>query len=174
MTPQSTHWDTLTARDIMRTEILTVPVDAPLSEVERLLGEYRIGGLPVTGEAGRIIGVVSMRDLIERYAQDPDVHMRATAGFRAATGFYHPASDEDVEGLREFSFGDDAADTSGDTAGDIMTPHVFTVRANAFIEEIAARMVEHNVHRILVTEDGRKIGFISTMDILKALAGQAD
>lgn len=173
MTIQSTHWDTLTARDIMRTQILTVPVDAPLSEVERLLGEYRIGGLPVTNEAGRIIGVVSMRDLIERYSQDPDVHMRVSVGFREATGFYYPASDEDADGIRGFSIAEEGVDTGGDSVGDIMTPHVFTVHAEATMDEIAAKMVEHNVHRILVTEDGRKIGFISTMDILKALAGQA-
>lgn len=149
----------------MQTEILAVPIDAPLSEVERLLGEYRIGGLPVTNEAGRIVGVVSMRDLIEKYAQDPDSGPR-----RSNAGFYHPSSDEDTDELDNFRLPDEVVDT----AGDIMTPHVYTVAADDTLTQIAAKMVEHNVHRILVTQDGKKIGYISSMDILKALAGLVD
>jgi CBS domain-containing protein len=161
MTKKPAEWESLTARDIMRTEIFTVSVDTPLSEVERLLSEYRIGGLPVTTENGRIVGVISMRDLLERYAQDSDGSSR-----RRQTGFYYPASDEDAEDIEEFMVPEETADT----AGDIMTPHVYTVAANASLREVSAKMVEHEVHRILVTENNRKIGFISSIDILKALA----
>ena len=165
---QSASWTTASAGDIMRTEVLTVAQDAPLSEVERLLGEHRIGGLPVTNEAGRIVGVVSMRDLIERYAEDSEPRKPGQARSREARrGFYDPSSDDETEMLEGFSLPEEVIDT----AGDIMTDHVFTVGPHATLSEIAAEMVEHNVHRILVTEDGRKIGFISTMDILRALAG---
>ena len=34
--------DKITAREIMRTNVLTVSRNTPLSEVERLLGEHRI------------------------------------------------------------------------------------------------------------------------------------
>lgn len=159
--PDNSEQDLWTAREIMRTEILTVSIDAPLSEAERLLGEFRIGGLPVTNETGHIIGVVSMRDLLERYSQDPDGSSR-----RHQTGFYHPASDDDLDELEAFSIPEE----SSDTVGDIMTPHVYTVGADATLSAIAAKMVEYNVHRILVTENGRKVGFISSMDVLKALA----
>ena len=57
-----------------------------------------------------------------------------------------------------------------DTVGDIMTPHVYTVGADDNLPTIASKMVACNVHRILVTEKGRKVGFISSMDVLKALA----
>ena len=41
----------------------TIGADAPLSEAIRLLGEKRIGALPVV-EDGRIVGIVSERDVI--------------------------------------------------------------------------------------------------------------
>jgi CBS domain-containing protein len=167
MAKNKPDWSSLTARDIMRTEVITVAMDASLSEVERLLGEHRIGGLPVTNEAGHIVGVVSMRDLIANYAENPEQH-----GPRSAGTFYNPSSDEDADA--------DAYDTfeiPGDiteTAGDIMTPQVYTVPAEATLDAVAAEMSEHVVHRILVTEDTHIVGFISAMDILRAMASKSD
>jgi CBS domain-containing protein len=43
--------------------VQTVGADAPLFEAIRLLGEKRIGALPVV-EEGRIVGIVSERDVI--------------------------------------------------------------------------------------------------------------
>jgi CBS domain-containing protein len=44
-------------------EVATVSADARLSEAVRVLGERRIGALPVV-EGDRIVGIVSERDLI--------------------------------------------------------------------------------------------------------------
>jgi CBS domain-containing protein len=44
-------------------EVATVSADARLSEAVRILGEKRIGALPVV-EGGRIVGIMSERDLI--------------------------------------------------------------------------------------------------------------
>ena len=44
-------------------EVATVSADARLSEAVRILGEKRIGALPVV-EGGRIVGIMSERDVI--------------------------------------------------------------------------------------------------------------
>lgn len=156
-----TNWKDLTAADVMRTDVLTVSESTPLSEVERLLGENRIGGLPVTNETGHITGVVSIRDLVDRYTQDPDSRPRR------GHGFYHLSSEDlDDEDFESFEVPEEAEET----AGDIMTAQVYAVDRTTPLQEVAAKMVELNVHRLLVTEKKRTVGIVSTMDVLKALA----
>lgn len=161
--PAPTDWDQLTARDIMRTEVITVAADASLQEVERLLGEHGIGGVPVTNQTGHIIGVVSMRDLIARYAQNPDSRLHGSS-------FYMDNDDDVRDELEAFEIPEDA----GETAADIMTPTAYTIDVNCGLVEIATEMVKRGVHRILVTEEKRKVGFLSSMDVLRALAGTLD
>ncbi len=161
MADKKIPFEKLTAREVMRTEILTVAVSTPLSDVERLLGEYRIGGLPVTDEAGHIAGVISMRDLVEQYSQDPDSRPRRKGSF------YHLSSEE----LLEEDFGSfDVPQESEETAGDLMTAQVYSTSPDAKLASIAKQMVELSVHRILVVEGTKTLGIISTMDIMRALA----
>ena len=51
-----------------------------------------------------------------------------------------------------------------------MTAQVFSVPADAGIQEIANMMTKHGIHRVLVKADGKHIGLISTMEIIEALA----
>jgi CBS domain-containing protein len=159
-TKTSENWGKLKARDIMRKDVITVSVNAPLSEVERVLGEHRISGVPVTDEAGHIVGVLSVRDLLERYAEDPDARPRRAAGF-------YQLSTEELEEEDLVAF--EVPEKGEDTVKDIMNAEVFTISADAGLQEIARKMVELNIHRILVDEKKRHIGLISTMDILRAL-----
>src|SRR5262245_21378325 len=94
------------AKDIMETRIVTVSPSAPLSEVERLLTENRISGMPVTDSRGRAIGVVSYRDLLDHYAENPDARPRRERVFyRLST---EGMDDEDVE---SFELPDESEDT---------------------------------------------------------------
>ena len=75
------RWALVTARDIMRKDVVTVNYATPLSDVERRLSDHRISGAPVTDESGHIIGVISLKDLVERYAESFESHPRR--GYRA-------------------------------------------------------------------------------------------
>jgi len=55
---------TLRVRDIMTTEVLTVPASASMEQAARFMTENRISGAPVTDE-GRIVGVVSKSDVCD-------------------------------------------------------------------------------------------------------------
>jgi IMP dehydrogenase len=50
------------AEELIERKVLTVGPDAKVSDVERLMNENRIGGVPVI-EDGKIIGIVSRRDV---------------------------------------------------------------------------------------------------------------
>ena len=152
--------DKLTARDVMQTELFTVSVSTPLADVERLLGEKGVGGVPVTNETGHLVGVVSMRDLVEHYAEGP------VRSARLVPGFYHDtleAGDEDMA-----TFGGFAGD--GETASDIMTGEVYAVEADTGLYEVAREMVRLKIHRILVKDSNKHVGLISAFDLLEAFA----
>ena len=52
----------------MIVEPITLPPDASLAEAEALMAHYRISGVPITDEAGRLVGILTNRDI--RFAQD--------------------------------------------------------------------------------------------------------
>jgi len=56
--------DSMTARDVATTDLITVPSDASLREAGKLMDEHRISHLiAVQPEDGRPAGVISSRDL---------------------------------------------------------------------------------------------------------------
>ena len=50
--------------DLMTLDPVTIRMDATIEEAEALLREFRITGLPVVDEGGRLVGVISTTDLL--------------------------------------------------------------------------------------------------------------
>jgi CBS domain-containing protein len=156
-------WADIRARDLMERRIVTVSPTSPLSEVERLLTEHRISGMPVTDSAGRPIGVVSYRDLLDHYAENPDARPRRGPGFfRLST---EHLADEDFEAFT-------VPEESEDTVEDVMTPAIVDVATDAPLKEICRTMVKNSVHRVLVTDtaSGKMVGILSSLGVLAAVA----
>ena len=69
----------LTAKDIMNPDIMRVREDLTVAELAAFLTEQEISGAPVEDEHGKLVGVVSVTDIVratssggERYAPDHD------------------------------------------------------------------------------------------------------
>jgi CBS domain-containing protein len=56
-------------RSIMSMGTRTIRPDAPLSEAARLLGTLRVGALPVVGDDGLLVGIVSVSDVLAKAAE---------------------------------------------------------------------------------------------------------
>ena len=56
----------LYARDIMTTEVLTVSPETSIADLSKTLENRKIGGLPVVDKDGRLVGVITQSDLVER------------------------------------------------------------------------------------------------------------
>ena len=52
--------------------------------------------------------------------------------------------------------------------GDVMKTDVVSVRPDADVTEVSRRMQEAQVRRILVVDDGRLVGIVSTADLARA------
>lgn len=59
--------------------------------------------------------------------------------------------------------------TRDKTVGDLMTPHVITVDANATPRQIANLMRGRSIGCVVVTEHGRTVGLITVADLLELL-----
>lgn len=54
----------LRVADLMSIDPITISVDASIEDTEELLREHRISGLPVVDADGRLVGVISLTDLL--------------------------------------------------------------------------------------------------------------
>ena len=54
----------LKAKDIMQTDLITVAEQTPVHEVIDILAEKKITGLPVVDGNGRLVGIVSEKDIL--------------------------------------------------------------------------------------------------------------
>jgi len=53
---------------------ITLPPDATLADAEAIMGHYRISGVPIVDEAGRLVGILTNRDI--RFARHEDQPVR--------------------------------------------------------------------------------------------------
>jgi CBS-domain-containing membrane protein len=85
------------ARDFMSTPVATVAPGASLSGAARLLHRHGVRHLPVVDHHGRLVGIVTRRDLLRVFLRpDGDLHHEITAGVLRAT-FNLPAHAVQVE-----------------------------------------------------------------------------
>jgi CBS domain-containing protein len=154
--------EALTAQDIMNPDVMTVREDLTIAELAAFLTDQEISGAPVENEHGKLVGVVSVTDIVratssggERYAPDHD------PGFYVR-GWEDRIEPEDLEG---FHFDDE-----GLLVRDIMTPSVFAVEANSPVREVAQSMMDSHLHRMLVVRDDKVVGIVSTSDMLQMVA----
>jgi IMP dehydrogenase len=55
----------------------------------------------------------------------------------------------------------------------VMTPAVLSIGANEAIQRAVETMAFEGVHRLIVVDEGRLVGIVTSMDILRELAGYA-
>jgi CBS domain-containing protein len=156
-----TDFALLCVGDVMQRDLITVHAEDSLHEVEQVLADAGISGVPVVGDDEEVIGVLSMSDLIGRYAEN--------AEDESPFADVDPEMDDDEDSTETLAFRRPADGSL--CAGDMMNPHVSRIAATASLREAARAMVEQNIHRLLVTERGRVVGLVSTLDLLRALAG---
>ncbi|HEU6438375.1 MAG TPA: CBS domain-containing protein [Nitratidesulfovibrio sp.] len=129
-------------REWMTKDVITVTPDTSMMKASKLLKENRIRRLPVVDAEGRLIGIISDRDIKEASpskATTLDMHE-----------LYYLLSEIKVK--------------------DIMTRDPFTVRADDTVETVALRMIEKRIGGLPVIDDsGKLVGIISDSDVFKVL-----
>ena len=138
-------------RDVMTADPVTVTLATPIKDLAAILAKQRIGALPVLSPYGLRVGLVTAADLLrkEQLQRDPDGQHSVHLSYRAR---------RDI--------------ATAQTAGEIMTRHPATVRADATVAEAARLMDRHQAGCLLVVDEGGKLlGVVSPRDLLAGHTG---
>jgi acetoin utilization protein AcuB len=139
--PEPEWPDPVTVKEWMTQPVTTIGADAPVRQAAELMKTRQIRHLPVVENDGRLIGIVTDRDL-RQMIFDPMIHER---------------------------LGDVVEALGGLTVRDIMTWAVITVRPDSGIRQAARLMREQKVGALPVVEAGRVVGMLTERDLLRAL-----
>jgi CBS-domain-containing membrane protein len=139
-----------TVKDVMTTQVVAVRIGATFKEMAAALRRYRVSAFPVIDEQDKVIGIVSEADLLAKEAlTNPGV-------------------------LAELLHRKDVRKAEGQTAGDLMTHRVVTIRPEDSVEHAAQLMHFLHVKRLPVVDgDGGLVGLVSRTDVL-AVYDRAD
>lgn len=141
----------LTAKDVMQTELATVSPVTSLTRFARMCAEDNISGCPVVGVDGRLLGIVTKTDLLDRLLAGQEYHGILGLG---AEGVTTAEAEEEAYGQ----------------VNEIMETEVVTVAPDTPIADVARLMASERIHRVLVIENDRLVGLISSLDLLGRMA----
>lgn len=143
------------ASDIMSRDVVCLNEELDLRECEKILLERGISGAPVVDTNGRLRGVLSKTDIVTHHFSSGEEEGSSEESFHL----------EGVRGAHAFSY-------TSPAARDIMTPVPCTASEWATLGEIAALMARREVHRVVICREGKVVGIVSSMDILRAIASE--
>jgi CBS domain-containing protein len=176
----------LRLRDIMTQDVLTLSPELSVREAMDILTTRHISGAPVVA-GGKVVGVVSLTDLAGCAAAMPGVPTQRPE--LAEWGeFESPVELENEEPSAAF-FSEMWEDAGADvverlaeargpewnaleeyTVAETMNRKVASLSPDAAVEEAAELMRRASIHRVLVMDDGKLLGVVTTKDITNAVA----
>lgn len=142
------------ARDVMTTPVLAVRPDTAVADIAEILLQCRISAVPVVDEEGRVRGMVSEGDLINR----------ADAGTRHRRSWWLEMLKDPEERSREF------LRTQGRRAEDVMSRDVVAAAEDTPLPALAAMLEKHHVKRVPVLREGKLVGIVSRANLLHGFA----
>jgi len=138
--PTMTNPFDLPVTTYMTRSVASVDPSADLPTIIEILESRRITSVPVVDLAGALIGLVSRSDLIRI-----GITQSGLRGTSSTLPLPHR------------------------TARDVMSATPRTVPADRLLRFAALEMVEHAIHRLMVIDQGRIVGVISTLDLAAAV-----
>ncbi len=119
----------------------TVGPETPINEALTLMREEKVRRLPVLSKKGKLVGIVSEKDLL--YASPS------------------PATSLSMHELHYL--------LAKITVGDVMTKDVVTVHEDTAVEQVARIMADNKIGSALVMREGELVGIITETDVFKIL-----
>ncbi len=145
--------DQLAVRDLMTERPRSVAPDAGLRDAALDMVRAGVAGLPVVEQDGRVVGMLSQRELLQ--------HLLTK--YLARGGAQAPRPAEPRPG--------DTGPVDTRRVRDVMTRQVLCVSPDQPVAEVAAMMTNKDVDRVPVVRDGRLVGFLTRGDIVRKLIG---
>jgi len=132
-----------TAAEVMTSPVVTIPVEARVSEAARLMADKHLKRLPVVDKQGMLVGIVSRTDVLTTVASVASVEEELPAALVLAPH----------------------------TAGDLMFRDVPTVSPDTPLNEVLDKLIATPLRRIVVVDESRRVlGIILDADLLARIS----
>lgn len=155
-----------TARSVMTEPVISVSPEASLLDVLRLFFEEDIHAVPVVGDQGQLIGVISSSDLLRAQESERDPARAMTDYMKAMFDFSFPDWSENLE---------DFQDRLGQiTVAEVMTRTYVSVPSDEPVADVARQLRENQIHHVWVEHEGQVCGVVSTLDLMPVIEQAAD
>ena len=129
--------------------------------------EKMISGAPVVNKDGKLVGVVSLSDIVRN-----DELRTAIVNDKQESDYYLSGWEDNLNSdeIQELHLEED----DSLTVRNIMTSLIFKVKETELISAMSDIMIGGRIHRLLVTRDEKVVGIITTLDMLKAIRDHAN
>jgi len=150
----------VSVHDVMSRHPITVGPDATLLDALVLMRSQKVSGLPVVSENGKLVGVLSQRDVART--------LRTAGGIPEVTGLFDllmfGLSEEagvNVQVLRRI--------LEETNVRDAMSSPPIAIPSDASLELAAEVMQENEINRVPVLRGDRLVGIVTRNDLVRAL-----
>lgn len=138
--------------EVMSRAIRSVSADAKVMEVASIMCLYRLPGIPVVADDGKLVGVIAEKDVL--HSLFPKIENLMEEGMGNVDLDRQITKYKDVLAL---------------SVSDLMTCNPITVSPDMHVLRAASVMVRNHFRRIPVAHDGMLVGMLSLGDLHKAI-----
>jgi CBS domain-containing protein len=155
----------ITAADLMTSKVVTLTAEMTLKEMDAVLVKRGVSGAPVV-EMRRLVGVASQADVVRALWEGQQEATKIAAYHSSPFPIPIPALEKIARDGQQIS-----ERMMQSKVRDIMTKDPLVAHPEDPIDEVAARMVGDQIHRLPVTdrESGDLVGIISALDLVRAI-----
>jgi CBS domain-containing protein len=149
----------LTAKDFMTTPVISVHESTTVRDLVALLNEKSISGVPVVNDAGELVGVISITDLLAANVGDVEY---------GQADFHTSPSMDGLSELNTLLSPDKAIEEH--QVGQLMSRRPITAEESSSLGSMSKTLVQNRIHRLVTVQQGRPTGIVSVGDILRMLS----
>lgn len=144
------------AADIMTRDVVCVQSTTTLQGLVELFFSKLVSGVPVV-EGEKLVGIISKTDLVTHGLEKElsSILGKKTKG----------SANVDLPDFENFL----GLDPSHETVGQVMKSPVITAKPSTSVSEIVRIMLDKKIHRIVITENEKVVGIVTSMDLLHLL-----
>ncbi len=146
----------LTAEQIMTRDIYTVHEDTEISALAKQFVTNKVNAMPVVDDDGQLVGMVTQTDLVE---QDKPLHIPTVISLFDWVIY--------LESPKRFA--EEVEKVTARKVGEICSREVVTCSPDDSVASVASLMVDNKVHLVPVVADGRMVGVIGRLDIIRSM-----
>lgn len=147
----------LTAGDIMTTEVHTVSPQTDIKVLAKIFIEQNVNAMPVVDEDGVLLGMVTQTDLVE---QDKPLHIPTVISLFDWV-IYLESPKKFLEEVRK---------VTARKVEEIYSKDVVTCAPDTPVATVASLMVDNKAHLVPVVDDGRMVGVVARLDIIRSMS----